>query len=497
MDWFETETAVFWKNDPKGPKASEIGTEVFFMPAASIAAKEGTFTNTQRLIQWHDKAVDPEGDCRSDLWVTWNLGRRLKKLYEGSSKPQDQAIQALTWDYGHDHPPILPDGRPSTTLDEPDAAKVLQEINGYFTDQIDEKVGKPKLMPGFSALKDDGSTACGGWIYSGIYPSYDRNRARDRITGANPLQPDWAYAWPLNRRTMYNRASADPAGKPWSERKKLIWWDTEKKKWVGFDVPDFEPDKSPDYRPTKGATGMDAIAGNQPFIMKPDGVSWLFAPALKDGPFPTHYEPPESPVANLLYPKQNDSPVVRYFEGPMNLIDHVPSKQFPIVACTFRVTEMYLSGPMSRFNSWLNELMPAMFVEISPELAAEKGIENGGWLTVRSARGAIEARALVTRRLRPFQIAGRLVHQVGIPFHWSFAGESVGDTANDLVALSAEPNVSIQEDKAFGVDVFAGRTFASNQTPTKPFAPWPTVERVPQTPQSAQPEGMIYKEPRQ
>jgi formate dehydrogenase major subunit len=496
-DWFETETAVFWKDDPKGPKASEIKTEVFFMPAASIAAKEGTFTNTQRLIQWHDKAVDPEGDCRSDLWFSWNLGRRLKKLYEGSTKPQDQAIQALTWEYGHDHPPMLPDGRPSTTLDEPDAAKVLQEINGYFTNQTDEKIGKPKLLPGFSALKDDGSTACGGWIYSGIYPSYDRNRARDRITGNNPLQPEWAYAWPLNRRTMYNRASADPTGKPWSERKKLIWWDAEKKKWVGFDVPDFEPDKSPDYRPAKGAKGMDAIAGTHPFILKPDGVSWLFAPALKDGPFPTHYEPPESPVTNLLYPKQNDSPVVRYFEGPMNLIDHVPSKQFPIVACTFRVTEMYLSGPMSRFNSWLNELMPAMFVEISPELAAEKGIDNGGWLTVRSARGAIEARALVTRRLRPFPIAGRRVHQIGIPFHWGFAGESVGDVANDLVALSAEPNVSIQEDKAFGVDVFAGRTHASNQKPTKAFAPWPTVAPIPQTPQSAQPEGMIYKEPRQ
>jgi formate dehydrogenase major subunit len=237
---------------------------------------------------------------------------------------------------------------------------------------------------------------------------------------------------------------------------------------------------------------MDAIAGNHPFIMKPDGVSWLFSPAMKDGPFPTHYEPAESPVTNLLYPKQNDSPVVRYFEGPMNLIDHVPSKQFPIVACTFRVTEMYLSGPMSRFNSWLNELMPEMFVEISPELAAEKGIENGGWLTVRSARGSIEARALVTRRLRPLRIDGKCVHQIGIPFHWGFAGEAVGDIANDLVALTAEPNVSIQEDKAFGVDVVAGRTFASSQSPTKQFARWPTTDPAPQTPPSAQPEGQLH-----
>jgi len=238
---------------------------------------------------------------------------------------------------------------------------------------------------------------------------------------------------------------------------------------------------------------MKAIDGNSPFIMKPDGKSWLFAPAMKDGPFPTHYEPIESPVTNLLYPKQNDSPVVRYFEGPLNLIDHVPSKNYPIVACTFRVTEMYLSGPMSRFNSWLNELMPAMFVEISPELAAEKGIEHGGWLTVHSARGSIEARAMVTRRLRPLQIDGKQVHQIGIPFHWGFAGEAVGDIANDLVALSAEPNVSIQEDKAFGVDITAGRTHASNQIPTQSYARWPTTQPSPQTPKSAQPEGQVHQ----
>jgi formate dehydrogenase major subunit len=492
-DWFETETATFWKNDPKGPKPSEIGTEVFFMPAASIAAKEGSFTNTQRLLQWHDKAVDPEDDCRSDLSFVWNLGRRLKRLYEGSTKPQDQAIQALTWDYAYDEHPRLPDGRPSRLTDEPDAAKVLQEINGYHTDETDEKTGKPKLLSGFKELKDDGSTACGCWIYSGVFPSYDRNRARDRITGDNPLQPDWAWAWPHNRRIMYNRASADPSGKPWSDRKKLIWWDEEKKKWVGFDIPDFEPDKAPDYEPPAGAKGMDAIPGTGPFIMKPDGMGWLFSPAMKDGPFPTHYEPAESPVPNLLYPEQNDSPVVRYFEGPLNLIDHVPSREYPIVACTFRVTEMYLSGPMSRFNSWLNELMPAMFVEISPELAAEKGIENGGWLTVRSARGSIEARALVTRRLRPLRIDGKVVHQVGIPFHWGYAGESVGDVANDLTSITCEPNVSIQEDKAFAVDVMAGPTGASNQRPTEPFARWPKEGRTPMTPPSAQPEGQIHR----
>ena len=494
-DWFETETATFWKNDPKGPQPGEIGTEVFFIPAASIAAKEGTFTNTQRLIQWHDKAVDPDGDSRSDLWFVWNLGRRLKAMYAGSDTPQDQAIQALTWDYQYDEHPKLPDGTPSKIDDEPDAEKVLQEINGYSTvEHAPERPDKPKLLTGFAECKDDGTTACGGWIYSGIFPSYDRNRARERKTGVNPLQPDWAYAWPNNRRVMYNRASADADGKPWSERKKLIWWSDADEKWVGYDEPDFEPTKHPAYRPPDDAKGMAAIAGDKPFILKPDGQCSLFSPDMKDGPLPTHYEPAESPVPNLLYPLQNDSPGVRYFEGPLNLIDHVPSQEHPIVACTFRVTEHYLSGPMSRFNSWLNELMPAMFVEISPELAAEKEIEHGGWLTVKSARGTIEARAMVTRRLRPLKHGDRTIHQIGIPFHWSFAGESVGDTANDLVAMSAEPNVSIQEDKSFAVDVWAGRTFASNQKPTQPYTRWPTTMRSPGSPKSAQPEGQMQRE---
>ncbi len=496
-DWFEHETAMFWKDDPKGPGSSEIKTEVFFIPAASIAAKEGSFTNTQRLIQWHDKAVDPDGDSRSDLWFVWNLGRRLKDLYRGSIKPEDQAIQALTWDYAEEGQQYLPDGRPSVIENEPDANKVMQEINGYHTDKVDPRNNKPKLLTGFSELKDDGSTACGGWIYSGIFPTYDRNRARDRVTGNNPTQPEWAYAWPKNRRVMYNRASADPEGKPWSERKKLIWWDETQKKWVGFDEPDFELEKSPDYRPPQGAKGMDAIAGTHPFTLKPDGVGWLFAPAMKDGPFPTHYEPIESPVSNFLYPKQNDNPTVRYFEGPLNIIDHVPSKDYPIVACTFRVTEHYLSGPMSRFNSWLNELMPEMFVEVSPELASEKGIVNGGWLTVRSARNTIEARAIVTHRLHPMTLDGKQVHQIGIPFHWGYAGESVGSIANDLVALSAEPNVSIQEDKAFACDVVAGRSGTDDQVPTKTIARWPTTEPIPLTPRSAQPEGRVHKGPGQ
>ena len=240
-DWFETESAVFWKSDPNGPSPSEIKTEVFFIPAASMPEKEGSLTNTQRLIQWHDKAVDPPDDCRSDAWFVYNLGKRLKKLYEGSTEPRDQPLLNLTWDYDYDEPPRLPDGSISRIEGEPDVAKVLMEVNGYNLSEKDPTTGKPKLLPGFSDLKDDGSTACGCWIYSGVFPAPGRNRARDRIITDNPVQPDWGFAWPHNRRILYNRASADPEGRPWSERKKYVWWDLEKKRWVGDDLPDFAP----------------------------------------------------------------------------------------------------------------------------------------------------------------------------------------------------------------------------------------------------------------
>jgi formate dehydrogenase major subunit len=492
-DWFEHESAVFWKDDPKGPAAREIKTEVFFIPAASIAAKEGSFTNTQRLIQWHDKAVDPDGQSRSDLWFFYNLGKKLKEMYKDSTKPQDQAIKAMTWDYEYDEPPRLPDGSLSKIEGEPDAQKVLQEINGYYTNQTDPANGKPKLLKAFSECKDDGTTAVGSWIYTGVFPSYDRNRAAERITGSNPVQPEWGFAWPANRRILYNRASADPEGKPRSERKKYIWWDEQEKKWVGFDVPDFEPAKPPSYRPAADAKGMDAIAGDQPFIMKPDGVAWLFSPALKDGPFPTHYEAVESPVTNALHPKQNESPTVRHFPGPLNVLDLTPSKEFPIVACTFRLTEHYLSGPMSRFNSWLNELQPEMFVEMSPELADEKGIAHGSMCTIRSGRGTIEARAMVTTRMKPLQVQGKLIHQIGLPFHWSYAGEAVGCQANDLTSLLADPNVSIHEAKAFTCDVQAGGMPSIRPKPTKKLTRWPTREKSPDTPRSAQPEGQLHK----
>jgi formate dehydrogenase major subunit len=485
LDWFETESAVFWKSDPNGPPPADIKTEVFFIPAAAAPEKEGSLTNTQRMLQWHDKAIDPLADSRSDAWFLYNLGKRLKELYAGSTDPRDQALLHLTWNYDFEEPPRLPDGSLSRIEGEPDLEKLLQEINGC---QIDAS-GRTRLLTGFSELKDDGSTACGCWIYSGVFPEPGRNRARERKRTDNPLQPEWGFAWPDNRRILYNRASAAPDGRPWSERKKLVWWDEASRRWVGLDRPDFELEKPPDYRPPPSAVGMEAIAGNQPFILKPDGLGWLYAPSVKDGPLPTHYEPVESPVGNLLYPKQICSPTVRLFEGPLNPIAHTPTAEYPVVATTFRLTEHYLSGPMSRFNSWLNELQPEMFVELSPELAAERGIVHGGWLTVQSARGRIAARAMVTRRLKPLLVEGRIIHQIGIPFHWAFAGEVVGDNANDLTALLADPNVSMHECKAFACQVHAGRQGDRVPLPTKPPAPWPTRDPVPDTPASAQPEG--------
>ncbi len=235
---------------------------------------------------------------------------------------------------------------------------------------------------------------------------------------------------------------------------------------------------------------MKAIAGDQPFIMKPDGVAWLFAPgAVKDGPFPAYYEPLESPLPNAVHPSQRSTPTVRTFAGPLNELALQATEQFPVIACTFRLTEHYLSGPMSRFNSWLNELQPAMFAELSHELAAERGITHAGWMTVQSPRGLIEARAMVTRRMQPLKVGERVVHQIGLPFHWSFAGETVGGNANDLTSLVADPNVSMHEAKVFLCQVHPGRLSGAPREATMPFTAWPTEKTIPDTATAAQPEG--------
>ena len=446
-DFSEIETASFWRDSPETEsgelKTEEIGTEVFLMPAASHTEKDGSFTNTQRLLQWHHKAVEPQGDCRSELWFMYHLGRRVREKLAGSGDPKDRAILDLTWDY----PTIGPS-------EEPDAEAVLAEIGGFDA----ERAPLSDYLP----LKDDGSTTCGCWIYAGCYADGVNQPAR-RKPGSEQswVAPEWAWAWPMNRRIIYNRASADPEGKPWSERKRYVWWDSEEEKWVGEDVPDFSPDKRPDYIPPEEATAQEALRGDEPFIMQGDGRAWLYAPnGIVDGPFPTHYEPHESPFSNPLYGQQSN-PVRDRYDRPDNPYNPTASEAgaeaYPFVVTSYRLTEHHTAGAMTRTLPYLAELQPEMFCEVSPELARERGLEHGGWATIISSRSAIEARVLVTERIKPLQVDGRTMHQVGLPYHWGYSGLSSGDSANDLFPFALDPNVHIQEVKAATCDIRPGR----------------------------------------
>ncbi len=451
LDWLVVrdfqliETAEFWRTAPEiergEVRTEDIATEVFFFPAAAHTEKDGSFTNTQRLLQWHHKAIDPPGDCRSELHFIYHLGRRLKKLYEGSSDPKDRPIRDLTWDY-----PVK--GRHA----EPDAEAVLKEINGFTVAD-----GRP--VDDFTFLKDDGSTACGCWIYSGAYAGGENKTARRKPHWEqNWVAPEWAWAWPDNRRILYNRASADPNGNPWSERKRYVWWDEQQKRWTGYDAPDFIKERPPSYRPPDDARGKETIAGDQPFLMQSDGKGWIFAASgLQDGPLPAHYEPEESVLKNPLY-SQQCNPERMEWRRPDNPY-HQPydDPRFPYLATTYRLTEHHTAGGMSRWLPWLSELQPEMFCEVSPELAQECRLENGGWATIRTARAEIEARVLVTQRLRPLKLNGRVVHQVGLPYHWAGKGLVTGDPANELIGFVADPNVSIQESKVFTVMIEPGR----------------------------------------
>jgi formate dehydrogenase major subunit len=448
-DMVELETASFWYDSPEVERGElrteEIATEIFFLPAAGYAEKDGCFTNTQRLIQWHEKAVDPPGDARSEPWFMYHLGRRLKEKARLDPRPRNAGLNALTWNYSFEGP-----------LHEPRVEEVLQEINGH-------SLPDGTLVKGFTELKADGSTDCGCWIYSGIFPTRDENRANGR-NSRDFYGHGWAFSWPADRRILYNRASARPDGRPWSERKKLVWWDEADKKWTGLDVPDFTASKPPDYRPAAGAEGDAAIAGDQPFIMHPDGLGWIWVPiGLADGPLPAQYEPWESPVHNPLYPNQQTNPPAMARRRPDNQYSDSPDDRFPYVLTTYRLTEHHTSGAMSRTLPHLAELQPDLFCEISPDLAGERRIQNGGWMTITTMRGIVEAHALVTSRMRPLFVNGKTVHQVGLPFHWGYRGLVKGDITNDLVAISEEPNVRIMESKALLCNVSAGRRAPGKQ----------------------------------
>jgi len=447
-DLVEIESATFWKDAPEIETGEivpeECRTEVFLLPAATHVEKEGTFTQTQRLLQWREQAVEPDGDCTSELWFFYHLGRRLRERLAGSTDPRDQGLLNLLWDYPT-----------HGAREEPSAEAVLMEINGYET-------ATRRPLSSFAELRGDGSTAGGCWIYSGVFKD-GVNQAARRKPGSEQdwIASEWGWAWPANRRILYNRASADPDGTPWSERKALVWWDEDAGQWTGHDVPDFPLTKRPDFQPEPGATGPDALAGDDPFVMQADGKGWLFAPkGTLDGPLPTHYEPSESPFRNALYGQQQN-PTRQVYTHRVNPLHPSPpepgTEVFPYVWSTARLTEHHTAGGMSRFLPFLSELQPALFMEVSPELAAERGLDHLGWAHVITARAVIEARVLVTDRMTPLRVQDRVVHHVWLPYHWGPGGLTTGDVVNDLPSLTLDPNVHIQECKAGTCDIRPGR----------------------------------------
>ena len=434
-DMVEIETASFWLDSPEVTrgevKPEDIGTEVFLFPAAGTAEKAGTFTNTQRLLQFREKAVDPPSDARSETWFVYHLGRRLKDKAKKDTRSRNVGLNALTWDY-----PVEGEHR------EPKASEILKEINGW-------NVADHKQLAQIQNLKNDGSTACGAWIYCGVYPEANRNRADERAP-KDLLGHGWGFAWPNDCRIIYNRASARPDGKPWSERKKLVWWDEQKKEWTGLDNADYKKDLAP-TTPDEldSGFGVAALGGARPFTLHADGVGWIYVPSgLKDGPLPTHYEALESVIKNPLYQQQTD-PAAAKMERPENpYAEQVADPRYPFVLTTYRLTEHHTAGGMSRTLGHLAELQPELFTEVSPQLAAEIGLQHGDWATISTPRASVRAKVLVTRRMRPLWIDGRRVHQVGLPYHWGYKGMSKGDVVNDLLAISEEPNVRIMETKA-------------------------------------------------
>jgi formate dehydrogenase major subunit len=447
-DFQPTESGSFWQDSPEHEtgevRTEDILTEVFFLPVAAHTEKDGTFTNTQRLLQWHHKACDPPGESRSDLQWIYHLGRLIREKLADSTDPKNRPILDLTWDY-----PL--DG----THDEPDAEAVLQEINGRHAD------GEP--LASYDELKDDGSTSCGSWLHCGIYKDGINQSARKRPGyDQNWIAHDWGWAWPKDVRILYNRASADPEGRPWSKRKEYVWWDADEEKWTSCgDTPDFPATKAPDYEPEEGARALEALSGDKPFIAIADGRGWLYAPTgLVDGPLPTHYEPQETPFRNPLYAQQQN-PARQVFpraENPYHPSNgEMGSEVFPFVLTTYRLTEHHTAGGMSRTVPYLAELQPEFFVEVSPALAAERALEHGGWATVITARQAVEARVLVTERIKPLRIQGRTMHLVGVPYHWGSVGIVTGDSGNELLPLALDSNVHISEYKTATCDIRPGR----------------------------------------
>jgi formate dehydrogenase major subunit len=441
FDLWETDTSRFWLRP--GANTKEIKTEVFLFPAADALEKEGSISNSGRWLQWRYQAVKPHGDAQSDLWYINRLGLELIKLYQNDPKaPAPEPIVKLNWNYGPD----------------PNVHLIAQEINGYT-------VADKKQVLNFTKLADDGSTACGNWIYSGSYPGPDKKHnlmaRRDKKDPSGlGLYPNWTWAWPVNRRIIYNRCAADPHGQPWSPDKVLFKWDAATKTWTKFDVPDFgwiNP-KTKEQIPPE-------LSAKSPFIMLPEGKSRIFVPGglCKEGPLPEHYEALECPYVNPLSPQQSN-PVMKVWKSELDRVAQICDPRYPVIATTFRVTEHWQAGAMTRNLAWQAEMMPEMFVEISPTLAKAKGIKPGDWIRVKSARGEVRARADVTHRVGPFTCGKggmqNTVEMVAMPWHFGFFGLITGGpdprqnyAANQLTPMVGDANTMIPEYKVFLVDV--------------------------------------------
>lgn len=432
MDPLETETSRFWENhgEYNDVDSSQIQTEVIQLPSTCFAEDEGSLTNSGRWLQWHWPGGSPPGEAMTDTWIMTQIWKRLKALYEAEGGPLPDPILKVRWPYADP--------------DDPKADEIAREVNGYAvetvydaTDPSKVLVEKGKQVVSFAQLRDDGSTSCGCWIYSGCFNENGNNMARRDTT-----DPDdagfflkWAFSWPVNRRILYNRASADLNGQPWDPDRKVIAWNGEK--WEGYDVPDIAPGAKPD------------VVG--PFIMNPEGTARLFTRAMmRDGPFPAHYEPFESPIANPVAPNVRGNPAARVFEGDMAAFGN--AEKFPYAATSYRLTE--------HFHFWTKHvqpnavMQPEFFVEISEQLAEEKGIKQGGWVKVTSNRGEISGKAVVTKRIKPLQCDGKTVHIVGIPLHWGFTGAArKGFGPNTLTPFVGDANIETPEYKAFLVDI--------------------------------------------
>ncbi len=425
----ETETAIFWKAPAEygGAAPAQIKTEVYLLPAASFAEKDGTFTNSARWLQWKWKALDPPGQARPDQEIVSRLMMAVRDLYQKEGGALPEPILNLSWSYSNPQ--------------NPDLGEVLREMSGKALADIADDKDPNKIvrtagqqLDGFGQLRDDGSTLCGNWLHSGVYT--EAGNLAQRRGNADPgglgMYPNWAFSWPANRRVMYNRASADAQGRPWDPTRVGVRWNGQR--WVG-DVPDMKPDAPP------GQFGA--------FIMLPEGVGRLFSPALNDGPFPEHYEPVEAPIDNPLHPAVTSNPVSKTFSNDKDR--YGKKEEFPIVCTTYRLTEHFHYWTQHQAQGRLNELQPGFFIEIPEALAREKGIENGAQVKVVSARGEITGVAMVTKRLARLKVDGKEIWQIGFPIHWGFAGEKnhTGPLANLLTPSAMDPNTWTPEYKAF------------------------------------------------